>query len=207
MRRITESAGSGPLSAVGRVPFPARGARPMACTGAALLLGLAAALPTAASAAETDLALTAAVGQREHVRKFGLVLGVTLAEPLWQGKQWRLRLRHELELAAWRVPRARNIVEIGYSPVLRLERPLAAAGSVFFVEGAIGARLLSHTRLSPTRSLSTAFQFADMLGLGWQGGHEGRSTLGLRLVHMSNADIKKPNPGINFAQVYYRYRF
>lgn len=197
MQSDIESTGHRPLAAIGGIA--------RAC--AIVLLGATGALSGPAWAAQPDLALTAAIGQDEHVRKLGLVLGFTRAEPLWQGTQWRLRLRHELELAAWRVPRARNIVELGYSPVLRLEHPQGAGGSVFFVEGSIGARLLSHTRLSPTRSLSTAFQFADMLGLGWQWGPEGRSTLGLRLQHMSNADIKKPNPGINFAQVYYRHRF
>lgn len=183
-------------------------ARPgVARLGRALLLASAVATGSAAGAAEPDLALTVAHGLSADVRKAGVVLGFAQAEPLWQGALWRLTLRHELELAGWRVPHARDIVELGYSPVLRLERPLAGDGALFFVEGAIGARLLSHTRLSPIRSLSTAFQFADMLGLGWQGGREARSTLGLRLVHMSNADIKKPNPGINFVQLYYRYRF
>lgn len=172
--------------------------------GRVVLFGATLAAGAGAWAAGPDLALTAAIGQDEHVRKAGVVLGFTRPEPLWQGTRWRLGLRHELELAAWRVPHARNIVELGYSPVLRLERPNPTGDGLFFVEGSIGVRLLSHTRLSPTRSLSTAFQFADMLGLGWQWG---RSTLGLRLQHISNADIKKPNPGINFAHVYYRYRF
>lgn len=171
----------------------------------AIGLGLGAAAVQADS--RLDVALTAAVGQSEHVRKAGVIVGWDHGQPLWQGERWRLALRHEAELAAWRVPRARNLVELGYSPVLRLERPLAAPGASFFVEGSIGVRLLSHTRLSSERGLSTAFQFADMLGLGWQWGAGGRSTLGLRLQHISNADIKKPNPGINFVQLYYRHRF
>lgn len=180
------------------------GSRPVA-----LLLAVGLGLGSAAAHAdgELDVALTAAQGQSEHVSKAGLIVGWDHGQPLWQGQRWRLALRHELELAAWHVPRARNLIELGYSPVLRLERPLAAPGASFFVEGSIGVRLLSHTRLSSERSLSTAFQFADMLGLGWQWGADGRSTLGLRLQHISNADIKKPNPGINFVQLYYRHRF
>jgi hypothetical protein len=46
-----------------------------------------------------------------------------------------------------------------------------------------------------------------MLGMGMQFGRESRSTLGVRLQHMSNLGIKKPNPGINFLQVYYSHRF
>jgi hypothetical protein len=115
-------------------------------------------------------------------------------------------LRHEVVLGEWRVPDARNITEWGYSPVLRLERP--SASGVFFVEGSIGARLLSSIRISPTTTLSTAFQFADMVGVGIQFGQgTGTQTVGLRFQHQSNADIKKPNPGINFAMLYYRYEF
>ena len=44
-------------------------------------------------------------------------------------------------------------------------------------------------------------------GAGMQFGQDGRSTLGVRLQHLSNLGIKTPNPGINFVQVYYAYRF
>jgi hypothetical protein len=33
----------------------------------------------------------------------------------------------------------------------------------------------------------------------------GAQTVGLRFQHQSNADIKTPNPGINFTMLYYRY--
>lgn len=168
---------------------------------------LAVGLGAAHAAGGFDLALTAATGEKASVSKFGLIAGWTRAEPLWQGQRWRLALRHEFELAAWRVPHARNLLEAGYSPVLRLERPLASAHSALFFEGSIGVRVLSHTHIGPSREMSTAFQFSDMLGLGWQWGADGRSTVGLRLQHLSNGGIKKPNSGMNFAQIYYRYRF
>jgi hypothetical protein len=141
------------------------------------------------------------------VKQVGVIAGWNRPTPLWKGESWRLRLRHEVVLSAWHVPRARDLVEVGYSPVFRLERPLDGGGRVFFVEGSIGVRLLSHTRVSDEHRMSTAFQFADMLGMGMQFGRESRSTLGVRLQHMSNLGIKKPNPGINFLQVYYSHRF
>lgn len=169
-----------------------------------LLVALCAAWP--ARAEGLDVSLTGAAAAEAHVRKFGVLIGHTRAEPLWQGERWRLRLRHELELAAWRVPRARDLVEVGYSPVLRLERPLER-GATLFVEGSIGVRLLSHTRVAPDRSLSTAFHFADMVGAGVQWGPQGRSSLGLRYQHLSNLGIKRPNPGMDFLQLRYTYRF
>ena len=84
----------------------------------------------------------------------------------------------------------------------------ASGGTIaFFVEASIGVRLLSHTRISPTRTLSTAFQFSDQLGLGVQWGRDARSTLGVRYQHISNAGIKKPNPGMDFVLLYYTHRF
>lgn len=182
-------------------PAPARRRR---AALASLLLGAA-----LGSAHAQGLDATLAVGAADEadVKKLSLILGTTRAEPLWQGETWRLKLRHEVELAAWRVPEARNLIELGYSPVLRLERPLSGGNATFFFEGSIGVRLLSHTRVSPQHPLSTAFQFADMLGLGLHWGREARSTLGLRYQHMSNLGIKRPNPGMNFVQLYYTHRF
>ena len=171
-----------------------------------LLAGLLGWAGTSATAAPAlDLTVSAGAGT-QHVDKLGLVLGWTRPEPLWQGRRWRLMLRHELELASWRVANARDLLELGYSPVLRLERPLAGSSARLFVEGSIGVRLLSGTHVGE-HSLSTAFQFSDQLGLGWQWGAQGRHTLGLRLQHISNADIKRPNPGMNFWQLVYRHKF
>ena len=55
--------------------------------------------------------------------------------------------------------------------------------------------------------MSTAFQFSDTLGAGVQFGNRARSTVGVRFQHLSNASIKRPNPGINFTQVYYQQSF
>ena len=180
-----------------------RAAGRMACLGAACGLAQAQAQP----AGGLDWTLSAAGAAEANVSKLGVIAGWTQPAPLWQGAQWRLRLRHELELAAWRGPKARDLLELGYSPVLRLERPLRGGQALLFVEGSIGARLLSHTRVAPERSLSTAFQFSDMLGVGVQWGAQGRSTLGLRYQHVSNLGIKRPNPGLDFGQLYYTHRF
>jgi hypothetical protein len=177
-------------------------------TASALTVLLAVtALPTPAAAqfpAPDDLTLAAASGSRHRVRKIELDAGWTRQQPLWQGQSWRLGLRHEIALGQWRVPDARNITELGYSPVFRLEHP--SASGTFFVEGSIGVRLLSHIRLAQNTTLTTAYQFADMAGVGMQWGQgPGAQTVGLRFQHQSNADIKKPNPGIDFLILYYRY--
>lgn len=174
------------------------------------LPGLAALAFSAPAAADfpvpQDLTLAVSHGERAGIKKIELDAGWMQAQPLWQGQQWRLRLRHEVVLGQWHVPQARNITEFGYSPVLRLERPVG--NSTLFAEASIGVRLLSHFRLSPDITMSTAFQFADMIGAGVQFGNgPGAQTIGLRFQHQSNANIKRPNPGINFVMAYYRYAF
>jgi hypothetical protein len=180
-----------------------------ALSAAALTIGgVLGALVAPAARAEglgLDATLAATPAATRGVKKVSLTLGATRDDPLWQGDIWRLKLRHEVEVGFWHVPRARDIVEAGYSPVLRLERSLSGGQSPsLYFEASIGPRLLSHTRIAPDYRISTAFQFSDMVGLGVQWG---RSTLGLRFQHLSNADIKRPNPGINFLQARYTYLF
>ena len=141
------------------------------------------------------------------VRKISLAAGWDREEPLWQGQKWHLALRHEVEWGIWRIRHASDAVEFGYSPVLRLIRPLSTHAGRLFVEGSIGVRLISHTRLSPDFGMSTAFQFSDMLGIGYQWGTEQRTTVGVRATHVSNGGIKKPNHGVNFGQLYVQRTF
>ena len=191
-----------------RFIFSAPGGLPMGRRSIhlALALALGAGAASGVAAQGVDWTLTGGAATERSVKKLGVIAGWTRPEPLWQGEQWRLRLRHEAELSAWDVPKAKNLIEAGYSPVIRLEHPLAG-GSIFFVEGSIGVRLLSHTRVAPDHRLSTAFQFSDQVGMGIQWGRDAQSTLGLRYQHLSNAGIKNPNPGMDFVRLYYTYRF
>ena len=203
------------LLLLNRFVHPFRPASTLARQGRRALAGAAAAVAglafaagaQAQSSSPIDWTLTGGVAGKADVKKLGIIAGWTRPEPLWQGERWRLRLRHEAVVAAWDVPKARDLVEVGYSPVFRLERPLADGARSFFVEASIGVRLLSHTRVAPDHALSTAFQFSDVLGVGLQWGRDGRSTLGLRYQHLSNLGIKRPNPGMDFALLYYTHRF
>jgi lipid A 3-O-deacylase len=147
----------------------------------------------------------------EGIGKISLIAGWDREEPLWQGQKWHLGLRHEVGLGIWRLRNASDAAEFGYSPVLRLIRPLnthATHAGRLFVEGSIGVRLISHTRLSPNIGMSTMFQFSDMLGVGYQwGAGQQRTTVGIRATHISNGGIKKPNRGLNFGELYIQRTF
>ncbi len=177
-------------------------------SGPALLLGVLLALTGAGAQAEgIDWSLVGGVGQ-DRVSKLGVIAAWERAEPLWQGVEWQLKLRHEVEVARWNAPRGKDLFEAGYSPVFRFQRPMGVGGSSkVYVEAAIGARLMSGRDLAPFRRFSTAFQFSDVLGTGVIWGSQGQSSLGLRVQHLSNARIKRPNPGITFLELRYSHRF
>lgn len=122
---------------------------------------------------------------------------------------WLAKLQWEVELAQWDArsgPNRRNVTELGFSPIIRIEK--RGWGTVIpFVEGSIGVRLLSHTSTSDNHQFSTAFQFSDMIGLGVAFGPKAAAEAGFRFQHISNASIKAPNPGTNFYTGYVRYRF
>jgi lipid A 3-O-deacylase len=121
---------------------------------------------------------------------------------------WHFTLLAEAHLAEWHPTtgtHTNNITEFGAGPVLRFEKESGMVRP--FVEWGEGLRVLSHARVSDSYTLSTAFQFADMLGVGLKFGQTGQYQAGFRFQHLSNASIKRPNPGINFEQIYLQYNF
>jgi lipid A 3-O-deacylase len=79
--------------------------------------------------------------------------------------------------------------------------------SPWYLEGGIGLSYMDRLYVGPDKTMSTRFNFYDMLGVGRQFGADGAHELGLRYVHLSNARIKRPNPGEDFVLVYYARKF
>jgi lipid A 3-O-deacylase len=114
-----------------------------------------------------------------------------------------------LSLARWHATQHRgvegatqNIIDIGITPMFRFQ---AQNQRGWYIEGGIGAHLLSALYDNGERRLSTAFQFGDLLGVGYV--FENRFELGVKVEHYSNGGIKHPNNGVNFAGITARYRF
>jgi lipid A 3-O-deacylase len=98
------------------------------------------------------------------------------------------------------------IWDIGLTPVFRLQSK-ASSGFRPYAEAAIGAHFISHTHVNARRDMGSAFQFGDHLGVGLVFGDKGQLDLGYRFQHLSNADLKSPNDGIDFQQVRFAYLF
>ena len=114
-----------------------------------------------------------------------------------EARDWHLVGYWEFSAAIWD-NHDESVADVSATPVFRLAR---ATG---YVEGAIGFHLVTN-RISAHRTFSSAFQFGDHLGAGIRFGPGKRYDLGLRVQHISNGGLSKPNPGINFAIVRFQY--
>jgi lipid A 3-O-deacylase len=115
----------------------------------------------------------------------------------------------ELFVSHWQ---ARSFVE-GYQgfqqivllPALRMR--LDQGRSRWYLEAGIGASWMNRTYITPTNQFSTQWNFYDMLGVGYSWGKDRKHEVGVRLVHISNAGIREPNPGEEFVLFRYAQRF
>lgn len=183
----------------------------------AVLFGMstiAMAVPWAAradDAAGNTFGAQLAVGHADHhsdkVDKVDLGLVWDPHLTWWPIGGWNFGLVGEAHAVYWHTNGNVNssIEEFGATPVLRFEKSGGAIRP--YVEAGVGVRMLTHARISSSYTLSSGFQFADMVGVGAKFGAHQQYQLGYRFQHLSNASIKRPNPGIDFHQVYVQYNF
>jgi len=119
-----------------------------------------------------------------------------------RGPEWHVGGYWDAQIGQWHG--ASHITDLSLTPTFRLERN---TGYGAYLEGAIGFHYLSGKNISASKQFSTNFQFGDHIGAGYCFGDKGQYDLGLRLQHLSNAGIKHPNPGINFAILRFQYNF
>jgi len=91
---------------------------------------------------------------------------------------------------------------IGITPVFHLQNDDLTG---LYSEAGVGLQHLFETYDNNGRRLSTNFQFASHLGIGYV--FRNKLDLGMRIQHFSNGGIKKPNGGVNFIVVRAGYRF
>ncbi len=129
-----------------------------------------------------------------------------LASGRWTG-HW------EASAAAWVTTRRRHgqdtggSAQVGLTPVLRWWPGGSDEASCAYLEGGIGLNLIVPVFRSAERRFSTWFNFGDHLACGCAFGPGRQHDLSLRFEHFSNASIRQPNPGENFVQLRYAWRF
>ena len=126
----------------------------------------------------------------------------------WHMGDWSFSLLGELHVAEFHNSEGdqpHTLAVFGATPVFRIGKDSGPIRPFF--EAGVGVRLLSGVRLNDAYDISTSFQFADMVGAGLKFGEKGQYEVGYRFQHVSNASIKRPNPGIDFQQIYVGYMF
>jgi lipid A 3-O-deacylase len=95
-----------------------------------------------------------------------------------------------------------DITVIGLTPVFRYERDDKLG---LYGEGGIGVSLFSKLYDNADNRLSTAFEFADHIGVGYV--LDNKWDLSARIQHYSNGGIKHPNSGVNWFVLRAAYRY
>ena len=93
-------------------------------------------------------------------------------------------------------------MQYGVTPFLRY-----TISNGLFVEAGIGVNAITPIFRSRDHQFSTTFNFVDHLGFGLRFGASRENEISLRVQHFSNAGIKKPNPGQDFAVLRYARHF
>lgn len=144
-------------------------------------------------------------------RSSALTVGFTWALPQrldWLGSHWRPHL--EASAARW-TPRDRSpgdpshFTRIGLTPALRYSPQEGT--SRWFLEAGVGLNLIGPVYRVGDKRFGSAFNFGDHVAIGWIPDSGRRQEVILRLQHFSNAGLRPPNPGENFLQLRWAWRF
>lgn len=120
----------------------------------------------------------------------------------------------DLFYARWQGPQA-NGIDRGYHQIGAIAMwryRLDERRSPWFFDYGIGLSYLDGTYSKPTsrpggRTFGSRLNFTGRLGLGRSFGAQGRHEVSLNYQHFSNAGLKRPNPGEDFVQLRYAYKF
>jgi lipid A 3-O-deacylase len=126
------------------------------------------------------------------------------------GARWQVLGYWDGQLGYWdndaSSPDTPSVWELAIAPVFQLQ-PQAAGATLPYIELASGMYLISEKQINQRRELGGHFQFGSHLGIGVRFGPRHRYDLSLRAQHLSNARLKNPNDGINFASMRFVYHF
>ena len=109
---------------------------------------------------------------------------------------------YDLSLIQWNYDESK-IYGLSISPVFEYYFKTKIQGIVPFINFGIGASFISK-RSVDNKKFSTHFQFEDRIGMGVL---TKKYKLSVNYFHYSNADIKKPNDGMDIILLNYVYKF
>jgi lipid A 3-O-deacylase len=126
------------------------------------------------------------------------------------GERWMFSLAPEWQIGSWNAQKSgiskQRIVDSSVTGVLTI-RPREPNSLPYYLDIGFGLHMLSHNRISEERNFGSSFQFGEFLGIGADFGDRHRYAIAARVQHVSNGGIRRPNPGVTFAQLSLMYRF
>jgi len=147
-------------------------------------------------------------GLAEHSTD-SLTVGGTLPWNGWRYSLWGNELRGHWDIYASRwsfhaaLGRGSSLMLLGVTPTLRLHP--GGGRSAWFWEAGVGVAMSNRRYVTQHKEFSTRFNFASHAGVGVYLGARRQHELMLQVQHISNARIKRPNPGENVIQLRYAY--
>ncbi|AVS69022.1 acyloxyacyl hydrolase [Paracidovorax avenae] len=191
--------------------FMKRLVAPLAVRGAFFILAAAAAAGVHAQTAGTEGPSVYVQGGWAEHQTDSATVGVTLPWTSWRSELWGSEVRGYWDIYAsrWSYDSvdggSGHATLAGITPTFRL-RP-DNGRSPWFLEGGVGITYMDKRYHTPHKEFSTRYNFASHLGLGYSLGAQRQHEIAIRVQHLSNAGIKRPNPGENFVQLRYAYHF
>lgn len=151
---------------------------------------------------ETTQGVGLSIGKNTNYRRLALSYETS---HFWEHRlspQWgELRLSAEFGAAYWE---ARRVSSESMGQVTAALMLKWWATDSFYIELGTGPTLLSRSEFAQ-RKLSTRFQFGSNIGAGITLNKKHR--LGVRYSHYSNANLKKPNQGLDIFALVYEFQF
>lgn len=145
------------------------------------------------------------VGSDNTVQQVRLALGADWSDTLYQGKQFKIDGRWEINANMWQStesdPQNKNGWIVGLTPVFQYSWMQSRFSPYFELGG--GPQYLSDIVIE-NEYKSTQFQFGSILGFGIA---TKQFEMGYRYLHISNANIEIPNPGTDFHNFHLGYKF
>lgn len=120
-----------------------------------------------------------------------------------------LSLHWDLALSSWRALQVqggrREFTQLSGIGVWRYA--LGGPDAPLFLDFGLGISVFDRLYTARTGSFSTAFQFTEAIGLGYRFGKDNDYEISVRAQHISNAGIKKPNPGAELVRLRFAFQF
>jgi lipid A 3-O-deacylase len=136
-------------------------------------------------------------------------VGVVAWPAWWRSSSGAWTVSTELLASYWSAKQVtgdrKGFLQLAAVPVLRYR--FDGGRSPWFAEAGIGVSFTNEKYVRDGKAFSTSFNFYDTVGAGMSFGAQRENELGVRILHISNAGIKKPNPGENFIQLRYARAF